>query len=108
MIRVFDPSSSYASASQLNNLTQQLNTAKKKLETFKSQIARVWQGPEVAKATQAMDQRISEINQVNAQLQNAAARIRQTAATLQREDMEKLKAEQALLSAGTGGGGGRF
>ena len=108
MIRVFDPSSSYASASQLNNLTQQLNAAKKKLETFKSQIASVWQGPEVAKLTQAVDQRISEIDQVNAQLQNAAGKIRQMAATLQREDMEKLKAEQALLSREAGGGGGRF
>ena len=34
MIRVFDPSSSYASANQLTNLMQQINTAKKKLEGF--------------------------------------------------------------------------
>jgi uncharacterized protein (DUF3084 family) len=109
MIRVFDPSSSYASANQLTNLMQQINTAKKKLEAFKSQIASVWQGPEIAKLNQAVDLRISEMNRISAQLQSASGKIRQTAAMLQKEDMLKLKAEQALAKvSGESESGGGF
>lgn len=75
-----------AQAGQLSGYANQLVSAKNQLSSYKSSISTYWQGQEVSYIVRGIDQTIAQIDSVIKQLNSLSSDIKNTAATIKRED----------------------